>query len=276
MLNTKIILSILLFTILNIRNVNATNTPAEVENFDIRYYHPVNYGLKDLVFEVRVKNLLEKLNKRLSLGALADVYFKVYWMMPGKYKLEVNGLPKGFKEIKAELKSMIKNRLDFVIPLKLAPKIRSYSLTSSKLKSGTRIVGMDRTHTRAVNEIQLKFNRKGMLEGFKTLSPMGVNNSKFKMSAKGWSHNKWVVDTLTVDSIQGIQKTSMRHKINYVPIDGFGFPVKVVISTSQEILHTKSSKASKSKRELNTEILFSKYEVNTGKAQRYITQGKRN
>jgi hypothetical protein len=276
MIKKKILSCIFILTSFASISLNAANTPAEIENFDIRYYHPVNYGLKDLVFEVRVRNLLETLNKRLSLGTLADIYFKVYWMMPGKYKLEVNGLPRGFKEIKSELKNMIKNRLDFVIPLKLAPKVRSYSLQSKKLKSGTSIVGKDKTHTRAINEIRLKFNNKGMLRGFKTFSPMGVNNSKFEMSAKGWSHNKWVVDALTVESIQGIQKTSMKHKIDYLSIDGFGFPLKVKISTSQELLKTKDSKAAKSSRKLDSEIMFSKYEVNTGKAQRYIIQGKKN
>jgi hypothetical protein len=272
----NIFLCIYIFTTLLTSFAGGAATPVEIENFDIRYYHPVNYGLKDLVFEVRIKNLLESLNKRLSLGTLSDIYFKVYWMLPGKYKIEVAGLPKGFKEIKSELKSMIKNRLDFVIPEKLAPKVRSYSLQSKKIKSGMTIIGKDKTHTRAVNEIRLRFNRKGMLEGFKTLSPMGVNNSHFKMSAKGWSHNKWLVDKLTVDSIQGIQKTSMKHKVDYVAIDGFGFPSKVVISTTQELMETKTSKAAKSKREHKSEILFSSYEVNTGKAQRFITLGKRN
>ena len=264
-----------LLAVLPIFSSNGANTPAEIENFDIRYYHPANYGLKDLVFEVRVKNLLENLNKNLSLGTLADVYFKVYWMMPGKYKIEVAGLPKGFKEIKSDLKNLIKNRLDFVIPQKLAPKVRSYSLTSRKSKKGVQIIGRDKTHTKAVNEIQLDFNKKGMLSKYKSMSPMGVNSSSIRMSAKGWSHNKWLIDNLKIDTIQGINKITMSHDVDYLSIDGFGFPAKVTITTSSELMKTKKSKARKTSNPVTSEILFSKYEVNTGKAQKQIIQGVR-
>lgn len=256
-------------------NISATSTPAEIENFDIKYYDPANYGLKDLVFEIRMTNLVKTMKQRLNIKDLADVYFKIYWMYPGKFKVDVEGLPLGFKEIKAELKTMVKNRLDFVIPQRLSPKVRSYALKSKKSKRGTTIVGTDKTHTRAVNEIRLSFDGDGKLTGFKTMSPMGVNTSKMKMSAKSWSHNKWVVDNLLIKSIQGIQMTEINHKVEYENVDGFGFPKNVKVITSRKLVKPKSQKDKKGKLELQTEVKFSKYEVNTGKAQRYITQGLR-
>ncbi len=248
---------------------------SEIENFDIRYYHPANYGLKDLVFEVRVKNLLESLNRKLSLGRVVDVHFKIYWMLPGKYKIEVAGLPKGFKELKSELRNMIKNRLDFVIPQKLAPRVRSYSLTRKKLKNEVNIIAKDKTHTRLISEIRLKFNKKGMLKSLKTLSPAGVNNSLMKMTAKSWSHNKWLIDVLTVNKTQGVQKTSMKYKIDYLSIDGLGFPKKISILTTQELLQTRGAKSKKNERKVESEIIFSKYEINSGKAKRFIVKGLR-
>ncbi len=254
---------------------HATATPPEIENFDIRYYDPSNYGLRDLVFEIRMTNLVETMKQRLQIKDLVDVYFKIYWMYPGKYKVDVEGLPAGFNEIKNELKTMVKNRLDFVIPQKLSPKVRSYDLKSKKSKKGTTIVGTDKTHTRAVNEIRLSFDGGGKLTGFKTMSPMGVNSSEMKMSAKSWSHNKWVVDRLVVKAIQGIQMTEIRHDVKYENVDGFGFPNKVEVKTTRKLVKPKSVKDKSDELELKTEVLFSKYEVNTGKAQRYITQGLR-
>lgn len=267
---------IILSLFLSVNFAHASATPPEIENFDIRYYDPANYGLRDLVFEIRMTNLVETMKQRLQIKDLVDVYFKVYWMYPGKYKVDVEGLPGGFKEIKAELKSMVKNRLDFVIPQKLSPKVRSYDLKSKKSKRGTTIVGVDKTHTRAVNEIRLNFDGGGKLTGFKTLSPMGVNTSEMKMSAKAWSHNKWVVDRLIVKSIQGIQMTEINHDVEYENIDGFGFPKKVEVVTTRKLVKPQPVKKKKDNQlKLKTEVLFSKYEVNTGKAQRYITQGLR-
>lgn len=253
----------------------AAATPAEIENFDIRYYDPANYGLRDLVFEIRMSNLLDTMKERLNLKDLVDIYFKIYWMYPGKYKVDVEGLPAGFKEIKAELKSMVKNRLDFVIPQRLSPKVRSYELESKKSKAGTTITGIDKTHTRAVNEIRLSFDGGGKLTGFKTMSPMGVNTSQMKMSAKSWSHNKWVVDDLVVKTVQGIQMTQINHNVEYENIDGFGFPKKVKVETVRKLIRPTSEKAEDKGMSISTEVKFSKYEVNTGKAQRYITQGLR-
>jgi len=258
---------LLLFSI----NSSAVNIP-EVNEFDIRYYHPESYGLKDLVFEVRVSNLVETLNKRQSFGKIEDLYFKVYWMFPGQYQIEVNGFPKGFEEVKYQLKQMIKNRLDFVVPLKLAPRVRSYELSYFKTSSGKGVRGKDRTGTRPVSEIQLKFKSNGMLEEFKTFSPTGVNSSTFDLGVKGWSNNKWVVDKMTIKLIQGVQLTTIENEFEYKSYNGFGFPEKVDIRTTQEIV-TNNEKNKPNKRTVNSTIEFSKYEVNTGKAMRFMTKG---
>ena len=136
-------------------------------------------------------------------------------------------------------------------------------------------MGTDKTHTRAVNEIRLSFDGGGKLTGFKTMSPMGVNTSEMKMSAKSWSHNKWVVDRLIVKSIQGIQMTEINHDVEYENVDGFGFPKKVEVMTTRKLVKPESVKSKDEQLKLKTEVMFSKYEVNTGKAQRYITQGLR-
>ncbi len=54
-----------------------TAIPEEVLQYDIRRYNPEAQGVKDLVFELRMDNLTETLNKNLALGKLVDVHFKV-------------------------------------------------------------------------------------------------------------------------------------------------------------------------------------------------------
>ena len=273
----KMIKGVLLIYFLLSGPVYSINRPVEIENFDIRYYHPANYGLKDLVFEIRVKNLLEQINKEMSLGTLSDVYYKIFWMMPGKYKIEVEGFPKGFKEIKTKLRNLIKSQLDFVIPQKLAPKVRSYSLVKSKGKSGTEIAGEDKTHTREFNYINLKFKKNGVLEELKMTAPNIANTKKYKMSAKGWSHNKWLIDESINEIVQGKYKTTQKLKVKYLSIDGFGFPKKITSTLSRSVTDKKLKKLIKNKNaKIESEFIFSKYEVNTGKAQRYITKGLKN
>jgi len=248
--------------------ISQTVANAEVEQFDLRYYHPENYGLKDLVFEIRISDLVKRLNANKALGKLEDVYYKVYWMFPGEYRIEINGLPNGFAQMKRGLKQMIKSRLDFVIPQKLAPKVRSYKLSSSKKSGGVLVKGVDQTHTKPVNEINLLFDARGKLKEFKTFSPVGVNNSEMKLNVKPWSHNKWVVDNLKVTN-SGTQITTIDYELDYTTIAGFGFPEKIDITTEVKPYETNS----KNVQTVKSTLLFSTYEVNTGKAQRYIMKG---
>jgi hypothetical protein len=264
---------LLLFTsiILSVVNVQARTIP-EINEFDIRYYHPENFGLKDLVFEVRVSNLVETLNKRQNFGKIEDLYFKVYWMFPGQYQIKVHGFPNGFNEVKFQLKQMIKNRLDFVIPLKLAPRVRGYEMKYFKSQGYKAVKGKDRTGSSPVSEIQLKFKKNGMLKEFKTFSPTGVNSTVFELTSKGWSNNKWIVNRMTTKLIQGIQLTTIENEFTYQSVKGFGFPKKVEIETTQEIMANKKS----NKRTVSSRIEFSNFEVNTGKANRYMMKGLKN
>lgn len=240
----------------------------EVEEFDIRYYHPENFGLKDLVFEVRFDQMLERLNKQLTFGKLEDIYYKVYWIFPGEYRIEINGLPAGFSEVKNSLKRLVKDRLDFVIPTKLAPKIRGYKLKKKKIKTGELISGRDETGMKAVSEINIKFDKKGRLTEYKTFSPTGTNTAKTKMKVKSWSHNKWVLDEVTSRS-ETTQIMILKNKITYKSVKGIGLPERVDIETSIKGYTTSNESMQRNK----SGITFSKYEVNTGKAQKYILKG---
>ncbi|WP_127715274.1 hypothetical protein [Halobacteriovorax sp. HLS] len=262
---------LIVFISLLCTSVTAREIP-EINEFDIRYYHPENFGLKDLVFEIRVSNLKETLNKRQNFGKMEDLYFKVYWMFPGQYQIRVEGFPNGFQEVKYQLKQMIKNRLDFVIPLKLSPRVRGYALDYFNSPGVTAIKGKDRVGSSPVSEIQLKFKKNGMLEEFKTFSPTGVNSTVFDLTSKSWSNNKWVVNKMTTKLIQGVQISTIDNEFTYQTVEGFGFPKKVEISTTQEIMVNNKTDS----RTVKSVIEFSNFEVNKGKAQKYMMRGMKN
>jgi hypothetical protein len=241
--------------------------PEEIQQFDLRYYNPINFGLKDLVFEARITGLLETLNKQKSYGLLTDLYFKIYWIFPGKFHVDVFGLPNGFHRVKRELSNIIKTRLDYVIPQKLASKLRSYSIKKKKVGNRTQIKALDESHMRTVSEMHFYFKRKGVLEEVKTFSPVGSNKAKLSMEVKQWSHNKLVLSGVETESMQGMQKTIVNSDIKYMTVKGFGFPKQINSQTTYELV-LGNKKETKSGAE--SEIIFSKFEVNTKKAARKI------
>ena len=264
-------LSIMIFS----KVVFANNKSNElISTYDLRTYHPEQYSLKDLVFEVRIEDLVQKLRERLSLKDLKDVYFKVYWMFPGKYKIDVVGLPKGLTQIEKELKTLIQPRLDFVIPERLGPKLRSYSLKYSKKGKNVYVKAIDPTQAKDINEMQMIFNEGGQLKQLKTLSPAGVSVAKMKMGPKGWSHNKWVLQGLEIKTILGVQVTKMKHDVSYEKFSGFGFPSEIKTVMEQELLNSSKVKGNERKRKFDSEMMFKNYQINTGEARKQIVKVK--
>lgn len=261
--------------LLNISSFAQEEARNQIDQFDLTYYHPENFGLRDLVFEVRIENLLETLNENKALGKLQDVYYKVFWIFPGQYEIEVNGLPSGFKEMKQQLRDLIKPRLDFVIPQKLADGLRSYDLSLSKSGTTKIVKATDKTQTRQINEIQIKFEDDGKMIEYKTSSPVGVSTSTFNQAKKNWSHNKWVADVIKVESIQGIQISRVESEITYLNEGGFGLPEKVEITTTHEIVAPEKDKKEQKNIVKNKVIYkFSKYSVNSGMAKKEILKGQ--
>ena len=249
--------------------------PDVVRTFDIRSYDPLAYGLKDLTFEIRVSNLLEFVQKRIVTAKIEDIYYKVYWTQsPLKLEIKVMGLPPGFTEIKQELVALVRNRLDYILPKKLAPKIQGYSLKSSKLKSGLLIKGKDKSNRRSINEIKLAFDKIGKLQKLEMSSPAGYQKSELSLSPKSWSHNKWVVDKVTSTTIAGVQTTVIESDLDYANVSGFGFPEKVLIKTTQK-LNAPGKNGKEQKRVIENIITFSSFKVNSGKAKEYFSARKR-
>jgi hypothetical protein len=259
---------------ITLAGLNTSYAIDEVEQYDLRLYSPVNYGLKDLVFEARLSNLMELLKNEMALENLIDVYFKIYWMFPGQYQIDVEGLPRGFESLKAELRASIKDRLEFIIPLSLSNKLRSYTLEYKSKKPTVLIEALDGTNTRAINRIEMEFEPSGKLKLMRSFSPMGKTEMRYEMAIKPWSHNKWAIDTLEVETLVGRQINKTINELSYTTVSGIGVPEKITIKNSTEMKMPEGDKSEAMKVESNSEIVFSKWEINTGKAQKEITQGR--
>lgn len=266
---------LLLFMLLAVTTiVFAQEKIEELDQYEIRSYAPQKSGVTDLVFEARIDNLTEMLSKNLVLGKLIDVSFKIYWLSPSQYKIEVLGLPKGFMEIKSDLISLIKGKLEFVLPEKFSEKFKGYTLKAEPIADGKLIRAIDATYTMAVPEVDIIIDKSGQLKTVETKSSMSAVKTEFFHSPKSWSNNKLVLDKVVLTSKQGAAKFTTTNGLDYVSVNGIGFPSRIVINNLSEITVPANGKEKekKIKSEVGSTIRFTKYEVNTGKAQRYINE----
>lgn len=250
---------------------------AAIEEYEIRNYDPQKSGLTDLVFEARIEKLTDILNKAGNFGKLVDVYFKIYWLSPSQYKIEVMGLPKGFQEVRDDLSTLIKGKLEFIIPEKFSEKFKDYTLKAEPVADGKLIKAIDDTYTMAVPEVDIVFDKSGKLKTVETKAAYSQVKSEFFQSPKAWSNNKLVMDKIVTVTKQGTSTLTITNSIEYATVQGMGFPSKVTVKNVNEGIipaHGKE-KEKKVKNESGSVIKFSNYEVNTGKAQRFMTEGLR-
>jgi hypothetical protein len=257
-------------------NVKAAQRVEELEQYEIRSYNPIDVGVKDLVYEIRVEGLKDIIEKNLVVGKLSDLYFKIYWLNPSEFRIEVMGLPKGFIEVKNDLKELIKGKLDFVIPEKFSERLKPYSLKIEPIADGKLMKAIDETYTLAVPEIYITFDKSGRLKLIESKMSMTAIKTEFFHSTKSWSNNKLVLDRIISNSnSQGVKYTII-NDLQYSNVNGFGLPSKLVVKniTEYTIPETAKEKAKQQKKETNSVIFFSKFEINSGKAQRFITEGQ--
>jgi hypothetical protein len=240
-----------------------------IEDFDLRFYHPEQFSLKDLVFDVRIKDLTEIVKQRIADDKVKEVYFKVFWQSPGRYGIDVMGLPKGFEELKAELRMLVASRIDFVIPEKMAPKFRSYTLKTSNLKKGKLIVAEDESNARPINRMELEFEEDGKIKKLTTFSPGSKQTTNYELSVKPWSHNKWVLDRIESEILQGEQRTKVNTALAFKSFEGFGFPVAIGIETIQFVQTSDKQGGVKEVRQM-TQLTLDNILVNSGKANEYF------
>ena len=272
------LLSILsVITIFESQALWAQSKNETIEPYEIRSYDPKKIGLTDLVFEARISNLTEILNKAQNFGKLVDVYFKIYWLSPSQYKIEVMGFPKGFQEVRDDLTTLIKGKLEFIIPEKFSDKFKDYTLKTEPALNGKLIKAIDDSYTLAIPEVELAFDNNGRLKTMTTKAVASFVKTEFFQTPKSWSNNKFVMDKIISVTKEGFTVSTVTNSIEYFSTNGIGLPTKVNVKnlTEATIPAHEKEKEKKVKNETNTVINFTKYEINTGKAQRFMTEGLR-
>lgn len=243
-----------------------------VRNYDVRTYNAAEEGLQDLTFEVRYDGLKEMVSERLGIDGLVDLYFQVYWITPGRFEVRIAGLPDGFEELRAQLRAMIRPRLELIIPEALTARLRGYQLRSRSIDGGQQVIAEDPTHGKAINRILINFDRSGRMTRIQTQSPMGTNTTHLEMTPKSWSNNKWVIDRMEVRTVQGIQMTTQVKEITYTAVAGFGLPEKIKIKTTQQLVRPENEEGETFEQVEEGVVRFSNYVVNSGNAKKIIIQ----
>ena len=244
---------------------------SSIEEFDLRYYDPKSLGLKDLVFEMRISHLDSFIKDDLKLSKVEDVHFKIYWVFPNVYEVEVNGLPKGFIQIKRRLKQIARTYIEFVVAKKLSERTNGYQLKTTKKGEEISVMAIDKTYSKEIHEMKMNFDRKGKLKKLRILSPAGLQVLKFVMSSKPWSHNKWAIDELESENTQIDQtKVIIKKKFVYKKIGQFGFPITIMVETRSELIHTAGRKGNN--QAVSSIISFKNYVINEDLAKKYMAQ----
>ena len=240
-----------------------------LKDFDLSYYHPQTYGLRDFKVDVRLSKLTEKLNRQLVFGKLKDVFFEVSWlkreslMKPDNKKVEVFGWPGGFFEIKSQLSNNILQRIDFIVPISLSERMKDYELSMTINKDGTRtIISKDPQNLRDANEIILIFDEKKKLKRFVVKRPIGLEEVELKLNKKLWSKGKWVVSEYKVKKTHGLQKIKSKSTFNYRSVGGLGFPETIQTVSRQMLVQPSSGKSGTYEREVTSLMKFSNWRVN--------------
>lgn len=238
-----------------------------INQYDQKKYSPATSGVKDLVFEVRLKNLAKDLKERFALTKVSDPHFVVYWLSPGKTAVDVRGLPPGFDALKNELKKVILMNLEYVVPQDMAPRFRSYEFKELKKNADEVVVrGTDRTQGNFVSEVELAFNTAGILTNLKSMTPAGTENVSFKSSKKTWSHSKDALDE-TVTSIKQVGGViENKTTISYENYNGVGLPESITTISTIKIENEEV------KEQGSATLNFSEYKINSGDAQKFFTR----
>jgi hypothetical protein len=263
------------FQFLVFYNNFAATKNEEIEQFEVRNYRPQLAGVKDLVFEIKVDGLKEILEKTMAINRRADIYYKVYWMEPDQFRIVVMGLPKGYESAEKDLRALIKEKLEFVLPEKFSTKFDSYTLKEESLPDGKLIKALDETYTLPVTQMNIFFDKSEKLKSIDSFESKGKISTEYFYSPKNFSANKLVLDKVVSTIGVAGNMNKITHELDYFSINGIGFPenLKIKIATEYSILPTQKEKSKIIKKENTTLIHFSKYEVNSGKAQRFIKEG---
>jgi hypothetical protein len=238
-----------------------------VKRFDIGMYKPIDAGVKDLVFMIKAPQLANTIKEKFVLLKESNPQYKVYWSTPDKVYIDVQGLPSGFKDLKNELRLAVVDKLEYIMPVSLEKKIKGYDLRVQESGGVTKLIAEDKSGKLDVNRLEFIINKSGQIIQIDSYGTRGPSKTYFSYSQT--ENNKWLISKIENVIERGPSKFITSNSLTYSKVSGFYFPEKLLSKSTQELM----VKDKVQKAELgSTEYLFEAYEVNSGKAQKFISQ----
>jgi hypothetical protein len=260
----KFTFGIFVVVILAISNAFSNNLSI-FDDHKLKSYSPTKAGVKDILFDVKLDGLEDYIKKTTSLTDLEDIYFRVYWAYPSQFKVDVEGLPKGFQQLKSNLKSMVKPYIDlifsdnFVVQFERIPFVKDSKNPNLYIKKSTEL---DTT------SMVVEFDRNGLMNRIISMTPYSKIETTFVNTQRSWSLGKYVVTEIQIkEKVNGLTN----HKTITVERelkDGVGLPAKV--SLVEKLLN-----GDKKINENTKNFKFFNFHVNTGKPQRIMKGQKK-
>lgn len=243
------------------------------EEVDVRYYYPLDLGVKDLTFVVKQKGLEDYIKKSFALKKVEDLAVKVFYLQPDALRIEILGLPDGFKELRATIKSMVAPYIAYALPNKFAERYQMYQFKKIPRKGGYVLKGTDPKFQAAIPEFEMSFDRGNRLVKTAANTPQGPNETSFNYSKKSWSNSKYILNKMTSTTRTRLTVNSIETDIIYGKHAGYGFPKKITITNRVDF--TDEAKKLDQFKDQNgtrqeTVISFSDYKVNKGDAKKKI------
>lgn len=274
------LLGFTLFLVFNFLSMNAYSQLQSVwEEVDVRYYYPQEQGLRDLSFSIRREGLSDYVKKSFHLNKVKDIYVQVEFIFPDRVKMQVYGIPDGFKELRQTIKGMVSPFLQYVLPAKFSERYQIYQFKKIPRKGGYVLKGSDPKFQSAIPEFEMSFDNGNILTKTAAMTPQGPNQTDYRYSKKRWSDSKFVLD-----NIKSVTKTKITHissetDIVYEKFGVVGLPIKVSITNKTE-LTDEAKKLEQFKNQKHswsegTTVTFSHYEVNRDRAKKKLYQNNK-
>lgn len=215
----------------------ASKVPLTIKKYEDIQYNPVKYGLKRLSFDLNVSGIEDDLNKNFNIGKIRKITYKVNWSLKNSFTIKVMGLPSGFEKIKNDLKNLISERLDYIIPDSLSQQLTGYSFERKDNAGNIIITATDEKYQKSISKILLTFSRDGPIRSIQTYSPTGTQRSTFVV--KKVTNGKYVPSEISARLNLGVNQTDIKTTLKYENVQGFFFPVKMTFKTTEKSMVNK-------------------------------------
>jgi hypothetical protein len=229
-----------------------------LQQMDQKVYFSGLEKIQSLSFSLTAPELLKNLNDQKTFGTMTFLKFNFsYQRNPAKLDIYIEGMPEGFEEIKAQLKTQVTGVMDFVLPLNWKNRFKNYQITEESAKNV--LYAKDPTGINKVISYEVAFDTNSLPKSVIAKEPILVSTQYFYWERGPVFDPKWGLKKIETTAQQGIEKKKSLVSFEMQVIDGFPMPKRVKIETTIEM--NSPQKELNTKRSQVEEYIFSNYKV---------------